>query len=63
MVTDYVAHGQLVVYPRNAEKDPPRDSPLANDGRGLERMELPNEILSHALERLSPGRYLIRIYS
>jgi hypothetical protein len=71
-VTNYVACGQVVVYPYNPNKTPRRDDPLANDGRGHKKMELPNEILPHALDHLKgqpmssglpPGRYLIRVYS
>jgi hypothetical protein len=70
-VTDYVALGQLVVYEPASELNPPRRL-LANDGRGLPTMELPNALLPNALTHLPgqppgtglpPGRYYIRVYS
>jgi hypothetical protein len=70
-VENYVALGQLVVYEPDPGNDPPRRV-IANDGRGLPTMALPNEDFAEALTHLPeaepgtglpPGRYYIRIYS
>ena len=61
-VNNYSAKGQVAVYVDNPGGDPPRE-PVANDGQGGRRMEIPNELLSNALRDLPPGRYYIRIYS
>ena len=72
LVNDYHARGQLVVYPYNADRIPPRGDPLANDARARTTMELPNDVQPHALDHLKgqpvgsglpPGRYFIRIYT
>ncbi len=62
LVTNYSAIGQLAVYELAPGNDPPRQV-IANDGRKLTTMELPNAGVPDALKNLPPGRYYIRVYS
>ncbi|MGB0384241.1 MAG: DUF11 domain-containing protein [Ardenticatenaceae bacterium] len=57
--------GQVVVYQEyfNAEIQKTDRRLIANDGREVPNMQIPNEVDPNALKELPPGKYLIRVYT
>lgn len=57
-------NGQVVVYEEYFDtRNQLQRRVIASDGRELANMKIPNELDPNALKELSPGKYLIRVYT